>query len=653
LIPAGTWYVNYILDSDVSNITIRGAGPKQTILLFQNSYGCGGYNADVCLIDSNYYFQGSSQVQPGQSNAASWSGGSQNATSITLSGVGSAGITNGQPIILDQADDDSADTGGWVVCDSDSSWTCHQSSETGSGGRTIGGVDYNQQQIVTVTGGCSTACTGSGPFTVTISPGLRANNWRSSQTPGVWWGAWITGVGVENMTLDHSSSSGESTGLIFFNCNQCWVKNIRSINSNRNHIWIWESIQDVVRDSYFHGTQHGVEQSYGIEGDIASDCLLENNIYDHVTTPVMHGEGMAGFVVSHSYSMHSVFDTSTYLMDVVSNHDAGTHMNLYEGNNFMKILADDVHGTGSGATTYFRNWLRGWDSGTSLESEPIIIMSYSRGYNIIGNVLGTLGYHTQYEASPSVGSASNCSLTIYSLAWGGGLCDQESSEGVADDPVARSTLMRWGNYDVVTGAVRWCGNSSDPGWSTICNSTSEVPTTGVAYINGNSVPSSQTLPISFYLSSQPSFWTTPWGTPPWPATGPDVSGGSGPGGYANPNPAQLCATNTSYDSNYQTTYTVTGASWSSGTATLTIGANTLLGRDSVTVSGVSPSGYNGNFQLTGETSTTVSYPLATNPGTYSSGGSLAGPDILAFDANSCYEPAATPAPPTNVSAVAH
>jgi len=107
--------------------------------------------------------------------------------------------------------------------------------------------------------------------------------------------------------------------------------------------------------------------------------------------------------------------------------------------------------------------------------------------------------------------------------------------------------LRWGNYDTVTNAVRWCGNSSSPGWTTTCNSTSEIPTAGVTYINGNPVPSSTTLPNSFYLSGAPSWWAFPNGTPsPFPAIGPDVSGGtltagtSSLGGHAYPNPAMNC-----------------------------------------------------------------------------------------------------------------
>jgi len=56
---------------------------------------------------------------------------------------------------------------------------------------------------------------------------------------------------------------------------------------------------------------------------------------------------------------------------------------------------------------------------------------------------------------------------------------------------------------------------------------------------------------SFYLSAQPSWWRTPWGTPPWPAIGPDVTGGdisnSPTGGHAWKIPARLCFENSAID----------------------------------------------------------------------------------------------------------
>ena len=76
---------------------------------------------------------------------------------------------------------------------------------------------------------------------------------------------------------------------------------------------------------------------------------------------------------------------------------------------------------------------------------------------------------------------------------------------LANDSLVQTTLMRWGNYDTKTNLVQW--------------NTSEVPSGLSVY--ANSVPASQILPASFYLSAKPSWW----GTMPWPPIGPEVLGG--------------------------------------------------------------------------------------------------------------------------------
>jgi len=80
----------------------------------------------------------------------------------------------------------------------------------------------------------------------------------------------------------------------------------------------------------------------------------------------------------------------------------------------------------------------------------------------------------------------------------------------------------------VTGAVRWCGNSSNTGWATTCGSTTEVPTSISSY--SNAVPSKgdtgigqSPMPASFIYASAPSWW--PSGKP-WPPVGPDVTNGN-------------------------------------------------------------------------------------------------------------------------------
>src|SRR5437660_945341 len=200
-------------------------------------------------------------------------------------------------------------------------------------------------------------------------------------------------------------------------------------------------------------------------------------------------------------------------------------MNLYEGNIVPSLMEDTVHGTHN-LGTYFRNRLTGVDGAHTLQTVPFLLQSYSRYDNFLGNVLGTAGYHTNYQAMYG-GSATNCDRSIYNLGWGGTQC----GTGVGNDALTVNTLMRWGNYDTVTGAARW--------------NASELPSGLSPY--DNAVPANHNLPASLYLAAKPSFW----GARPWPAIGPDVSGGdiAGVGGHAYLIPAQLCYNTTSKDAN--------------------------------------------------------------------------------------------------------
>ena len=65
---------------------------------------------------------------------------------------------------------------------------------------------------------------------------------------------------------------------------------------------------------------------------------------------------------------------------------------------------------------------------------------------------------------------------------------------------------------------------------------------------------------------------------------------------------------------------LTGATWAGGIATFT-GVNTALTTgDKTTVAGVTPSGYNGVHIVTRIDSNTFTAPIASDPGTYTSGG---------------------------------
>jgi hypothetical protein len=504
-LAAGTYTLTSgLVFNEHNNVTLRGAGGNSTFLVFTGNSSCRGITSAICV-------QGDSNWSGGPTNSASWTAGySKDATSITLSSTTNLAI--GSLLILDQADD-SSDTGGVYVCQVGGVCSTEGTGGAGRSGR-------GQEQFVTVTG-----ISGS---TVSFTPGLYMPNWRSSQSPGAYWATVVAqGDGIENLSIDNSNSGAQS-GIVLFNSKNCWVKGVRSLNSNRNHVWLQYSAHDEIIDSYFYGTQNGASQSYGVESGTVSDSLIVNNIFQHIVSPTMEGGANTGNVIAYNYSIDDYYPTAaSWMMAAAWMHAGGIDNILYEGNIGAGMTADDIHGTHNFVTA-FRNYYNGWETGKTGETVPIILQSFTRYYNFVGNVLGKAGYHTNYEDVAPNGS--NFNTSIYGLGYSG---NGSTISSVPDDAKVADTLLRWGNYDVATGGARW--------------NTSEVPS-GIGQYS-NPVPSGQSLPASFFLSGKPGWWTTPWGSPPWPAIGPDVTGGPGPGGHAYAIPSQLCYNNTSKGGN--------------------------------------------------------------------------------------------------------
>ena len=524
----------------VPNVVLRGAGPDSTLLVFSGGVSCGGEGAQICFMDSNGYWVGSDATQPGAASAATFCGTAssgacsstytQGSTTIQLSNVGASGIVNGQYIYVDQINDNPSNlstsaTTGMLICDNMSADGC--SLEGGAPGRTTGGVDRNLIQFVKVVSGCSSACKGAGPFSVTITPGLYGIAWRSSQSPGAWWSSnSMQNSGIENLTVNSLAvQTSTQSGTMFFNAFNCWMNNVRSISPNRNHVWLYQAAHDTVQNSYFFGTQNSASVSYGVESFMSGDNLVVNNIFQQVTGPIVLGPTL-GSVFAYNFGINYPYTVSDWMIQDSLRHDAGALYNLFEGNISEGFGEDAFHGTG-GANTTFRNYLLGWATGKAVNTVAFQLYSYNRFENVIGNVLGCNNatstfpgncgspYATSYQTSEGAGPSNS----IYDLGAG----DTEGSEVVKADPYTTTSLMRWGNYDVLNAAVRW--------------QSSEVPS-GLKDGYANPVPASQTLPGSFWLTGKPTWW----GSVQWPPIGPDVTGGNIPGvaGHAYLNPAANC-----------------------------------------------------------------------------------------------------------------
>jgi len=275
-----------------------------------------------------------------------------------------------------------------------------------------------------------------------------------------------------------------------------------------------------VRDSYFYGTKASALTSYGLEVAMTTNLLVENNLFQHVTAPFAINSPDSGSVFAYNYAIDDNYG-GNWMQSMFVPHD-NSGMTLIEGNQGPGFLSDNVHGPHH-FYTLFRNHFFGdiYNNPPKTTNTTIVALwAKSRFFNLVGNVLGRIGYYDIYETL-----LTNSRTDIFSFG-------QQDSSSLPADPRVQATLMRWGNYDTVTGTSRFL--------------EAEVPS-GLSSF-ANAVPLTEMLPASFYLSAKPSFF----GSLPWPPIGPDVIGGdvTGYAGHAYRIPARLCYENTPIDSAY-------------------------------------------------------------------------------------------------------
>lgn len=517
-----------------NNVTVRGMGANQTLLVFSSTDGCQGLFASICVESSDVNWNN------GPSNTSNWTAGYGKGNNIVTLAT-TTNLKIGNPIILDQLDD-TTDDGSIFICSTVYSATgptgC--SLQGGGGAQRSGRFQF---QVVNVTG-CNgsvtvgTACTGTNT-PVTISPPLEMPNWDGCDagggcSPQAWYATNpVTGAGIENLSVDSTGAetSGTGQGIAFFNATNSWVSGVRSIDTYRAHVEIEYSNHVTVQNSYFFLTQNSIDQSYGVDCFAGSDNLIVNNIFQAISGPQTLN-GCIGSVIAYNYTTNNYYTGSAGWIQASTNpHTGGVAQILYEGNVGSRIDSDNFHGSHHFVTA-FRNYYTGyepscWASGSTYATTvfaactgpvmPIDLLAYSRFYNMVGNVLGRTSWQTKYESTTAFDSA------IYIFGAGA------SANGVTVpfDANVQSTAMLWGNYDTFNAASRFVSG--------------EVPSglTGLQQPYANPVPANNTLPASFFYSSQPSWW--PSGKA-WPPIGPDVMGGnvSGVGGHAYTIPAQDC-----------------------------------------------------------------------------------------------------------------
>ena len=202
-------------------------------------------------------------------------------------------------------------------------------------------------------------------------------------------------------------------------------------------------------------------------------------------------------------------------------------------------------------------------------------------------------------------------LSIYKLTqagtdyWLGWTTDVDAVKGPIAGDTTNRTYFTGANEPRVTNFTLAAASSPYPGSWYVLGVTPPITAASVSHAGGAGAAVSRTFVYTF---------VTQWGEESKPSPASTIVAGKVDGTW----------TLNSLDVAPLNTFTVTGASWSSGTATLTV-ASTFGMRvgEEISVASVNPTGYNtASAVLTAVTSTTMSYAVTSNPGAYVAGGTV-------------------------------
>jgi len=451
-----------------SNVTLRGSGPTQTII---NSSGTGG----IPIVQF-----GNGAAPRAGTNTAIIGGATQGSNAITV--ASSSGIGAGMLMILTQ---------------SDLSYMTSQ-GDNGTCSWCSGGIGGDSGQTVLVTNVNGTTITFSPPLYIALTNSPLAFPFNVG----------CTNAGLENLKIS-AQQVGYNPNINFSGVTNSWVKNVESDFADGSHLYLYYSLHNTVRDSFFHdGYSHGpgTTDDQLTLGYKSSANLIENNIFWRQHISIMLEWGASGNVIAYNYSTGSYHDQLfAWMISDIDFHGAHPMMNLFEGNIGVHFQPDSTWGSSS-HSTIFRNYstgsnvyvppanARGALQMGSAQQETANAMAYSMDWltqfnNMVGVIAGSNSLLNNQGApsirkSPASGGASPACINVGFL----------SASSTAPTPNnADATMFYHGVYNCADGTFTWDVNHPN-----------------------------HSLPASFYLNSKPSWW----GSAAWPPIGPDVSGGN-------------------------------------------------------------------------------------------------------------------------------
>ena len=510
-VPPGTYRVTRLQMN--SGESLRGAGPSRTTIL-----GSTAWSPSIISMEGNrhnlWYY--ADFLDPATVNkrtyAAVVSGATKGSRSITLDA--NPGISVGDFLLLTQTNDghivDPTTSQGWI-------YGC-----TINRGDTSGSVTAQRclGQILRVSSVSGTTVGLEDPLNWTYQSSLKPMVAVSKGTN------WLAGAGIEHLKVRQPAEMADQYHIQVGGAAYSWIQGVEIQDITMRGIEMLSTYHVVVADAYLHDgpvnnqKNCGRNRAYGISldgfatGNLVYNTIIKNLDGGGITT----NNGSNGNVLAYnSLSSPCSYDSRYNFGGPSMNHGSFPYMNLWEGNNATRQIADVLQGS-SAYNTVFRTHSAGWTNTENGNQTPIynngavILEARQRYYNIVASVLGTSGFSNVYQVGSGVSWKQPGDNPIFALGTASGGTVTDSS------PSVLSSLYRLANYDVVHACV-WHDADS-------------------ACLNSDQI-SSLKIPPSLYLPGRPTWWPA---SIPFPPIGPDVHGGNADSaGHAYKIPAQVCA----------------------------------------------------------------------------------------------------------------
>jgi lysophospholipase L1-like esterase len=384
-----------------------------------------------------------------------------------------------------------------------------------------------QEEYVQVVS-CSPSCGTNSSTVVTISPPLIHPNWNPSQSPQAWLIQSSHYVGIRDLTIDATSTtySGTTWCAEGYNLADSWVYDVVFKSCANTTLYGFQMAQSDWHSNYIYNSgQSSPSTDNSAMNFTGGSNFIGNNICHNCHLALILNGPASGNVIADNFMVNDFTGNAVLFNAIFDGHGNGDDYNLFEGNIAPSEVQDQPHGTHL-METWYRNFLPGWEScangncGSSTaktdQLEPVMDLSFDRYKNYVGNILGTPALtYTGYIYAGTVDYYTSGPAYAWNIGSGNGASPTNGGYPggpIPLDPQTQVTMLRAGNWDAYSAATRWTQSEAATGTPVWPNFAPDQTCT-----------SSLSCPASFAFAARPNWYLS---SIPFPAIGPDVSGGN-------------------------------------------------------------------------------------------------------------------------------